>query len=197
MLFSLVADVARLALLLTLASSPGPATPLADAPARSERLASGHFSPMPGGVLAGYAADTGLDIAGLPRPVYALAPGRLDYAEAGHTLWTGPRDTPYCVRVELDEPIPWRGRRITHVWYAHLSALEREQAEGAPARAHVDGGERLGLSGVARGSPHLHLGMLLDGDVSQAWGTFLSEAEIREVLGGLRNRARLPEASRP
>jgi hypothetical protein len=95
------------------------------------------------------------------------------------------------VRFELDEPIAWRGRRITHVYYAHLSALERHQAEGAEPRAHVEGGERLGVSGVARGSPHLHVGLLLDGDVSQAWGTFLSEQEIREVLGGLRNRARL------
>jgi murein DD-endopeptidase MepM/ murein hydrolase activator NlpD len=149
---------------------------------------------MPGGVLAGYAADTGLDVAGSPRAVYAIAPGTVEYAEAGHTLWTGPRDTPYCVRIALDEPIPWRGRRVTHVWYAHLSSVEREQAEGAAVRVHVEGGERLGVSGVARGSPHLHLGLLLDGDVSQRWGTFLLEDEVRDVLGALRNRTRLPGA---
>jgi hypothetical protein len=197
MLLPLSLDLAPLALALAaaLAPAPPPATPAAEA--RSERLPSGFWNPMPGGVLAGYAADTGLDVAGSPRAVFAIAPGTLDYSEPGHTLWTGPGDTANCVRIALDEPIPWRGRRITHVWYAHLSGLERVQAEGAAERAHVSGGERLGLSGVARGSPHLHLGMLLDGDVSQAWGTFLSEADIRAVLGGLRNRTRLPASPRP
>lgn len=168
------------------------ASPVTLATHPSGRLVSGFWNPMPGGVLAGYAADTGLDIAGSPRPVYALAPGTLDYSEPGHTLWTGPRDTANCVRFALDEPIPWRGHRITHVYYAHLSVLERVQTEGAEVRAHVEGGERLGISGVARGSPHLHIGLLVDGDVSQAWGTFLPEQEIREMLGGLRNRTKLP-----
>lgn len=188
MLVSLATDLAGVALALAFAFAP------AAAPARSDRLPGGLWNPMPGGVLAGYAADTGLDVAGSPRAVYAIAPGTVEYAEVGHTLWAGPRDTAYCVRIALDEPIPWRGRRITHAWYAHLSSVDREQAEGAPMRAHVEGGERLGVSGVARGSPHLHLGLLLDGDVSQGWGTFLLEDEVRVVLGALRNRARLPAA---
>jgi murein DD-endopeptidase MepM/ murein hydrolase activator NlpD len=147
---------------------------------------------MPGGVLAGYRADTGLDIAGSPRPVFALAAGTLDYAEPGHTLWTGPNDTPNTIRLRLDVPIAYKGRTVTHLWYAHLSALAVHQAEGAAERRHIAAGELLGVSGVARGSPHLHVGMLLDGDVSQYWGTFLLEDEIREVLGGLRRGARLP-----
>jgi hypothetical protein len=56
----------------------------------------------------------------------------------------------------------------------------------------VRGGEPIGISGSARGMPHLHLGMLLDGEVQQAWGTYLLENEIREVLGPYRNLARLP-----
>jgi murein DD-endopeptidase MepM/ murein hydrolase activator NlpD len=147
---------------------------------------------MPGGVFAGYRADTGLDIAGNRKPVYAIASGTLDYSEAGHTLWTGPRDTPYCVRFELDEPIPWNGRKITHVYYAHLSELEYQQPEGTKERIHVEGGERLGVSGVANGSPHLHIGLLLDGEVEQYRGTFLLEDEIRQVLGGYRKGAKLP-----
>lgn len=148
---------------------------------------------MPGGVIAGYQADTGLDIAGTPRPVFAIAAGTLDYSEPGHTLWTGPSDTANCVRFELDIPIPYKGRRITHVYYAHLSRLETLQREGEGTRRHVEAGEVLGVSGQARHSPHLHIGLLLDGNVEQAeWGTFLLADQIRAVLGGFRNGDRLP-----
>lgn len=161
---------------------------------RSGALPSGFFNPMPGGVVAGYRADTGLDIAGIKRPVHAIAAGWVDYAEAGHTLWTGPRDTPHCVRIELDTPIAWGEHRITHVYYAHLSELAFVQPEGAKRRRRVEGGERIGTSGVANGSWHLHVGLLLDGEVEQTWGTFLLEDEVRKVLGDLRKGARLPES---
>ncbi len=144
--------------------------------------------------MAGYQADTGLDIAGSPRPVYALAAGTLDYSEPGHTLWTGPADTANCVRFELDVPIPYGEHRITHVYYAHLSRLETLQHEGEAPRRHVEGGELLGWSGVARHSPHLHIGLLLDGEVEQYWGTFLRADAIRGVLGKYRNGDRLPRA---
>jgi murein DD-endopeptidase MepM/ murein hydrolase activator NlpD len=147
---------------------------------------------MPGGVMAGYQADTGLDIAGSPRPVYALASGTLDYSEPGHTLWTGASDTANCVRFELDAPIPWKGRQITHVYYAHLSKLAHLQPEGVTPRRHVEAGELLGSSGVANHSPHLHIGFLLDGEVEQYWGTFLLADEVRKVLGGYRNGDILP-----
>jgi hypothetical protein len=149
---------------------------------------------MPGGVFAGYQADTGLDIAGSPRPVFALAAGTLDYSEPGHTLWTGPSDTPNCIRFELDTPIAYGKRTITHVYYAHLSRLEILQHEGEAVRRHVEGGELLGTSGVARHSPHLHIGLLLDGEVEQYWGTFLRADEIRKVIGGYRNGDRLPRS---
>src|SRR5437016_4975487 len=77
--------------------------------ARSSELLAGFFNPMPGGVLAGYRADTGLDIAGSPRPIFAIASGTLDYSEPGHTLWTGPSDTANCIRFALDHPIAHRG----------------------------------------------------------------------------------------
>lgn len=169
-------------------SDPSPAEP--EKP-RSNRLRSGLFNPLPGGVFAGYQADTGLDIAARFLPVHAIAAGTLDYSEPGHTLWTGPKDTANCVRVALDEPIPWRGRRITHVYYAHLSRLATVQREGEAPRRHVEGGEILGVSGVANHSPHLHIGLLLDGEVDQYWGTFLLADEIRKVLGGYRNGDRL------
>lgn len=161
--------------------------------AQSKMLPSGLYNPMPGGVISGYRADTGLDVMGIKMPVYAIASGFIDYAETGHTLWTGPRDTANCVRIELDEPIAHRGRRVTHIYYAHLSKLEHVQPEGQTPRTRVEAGDLLGISGVANGSWHLHLGFLLDGEVEQYWGTFLYEDEVRKVLGGYRNGNRLPK----
>jgi len=149
---------------------------------------------MPGGVVAGYRADTGLDVMGIKKPVYAIASGTIDYAEYGHTLWTRPQDTAYCIRIKLDTPIPYKGRSVTHIYYAHLSELVAEQPEGSKTQMRVEGGQRLGTSGVANGSWHLHLGFLLDGDVDQRyWGTFLLEDAIRDVMGKYRNKTKLPE----
>ena len=170
-----------------------PITPRWAARAKSKMLPSGLYNPMPAGVVSGYRADTGLDVMGIKMPVHAIASGFIDYAETGHTLWTGPRDTANCVRIELDEPLAYRGRRITHIYYAHLSKLEHVQAEGQSPRMRVEAGDLLGTSGVANGSWHLHLGFLLDGEVEQTWGTFLYENEIREVMGGYRNGNRLPK----
>jgi murein DD-endopeptidase MepM/ murein hydrolase activator NlpD len=166
---------------------------LALQPADVPLLRNPHFKdPMVGGVLGGYAADTGLDIGGKKLPVYALAAGTLDYAEWGHTRWVGPKDTAFCARITLDEPVPWKGHRITHVYYAHMSAVEAEQAESAPVHRHVQAGERLGTSGIANGSWHLHLGLLLDGHVEQDdWTYILGEDEVRAVLGGYANGNRI------
>ena len=171
-------------------SLPAP-IPVGGAAGLSPLLPNGLHSPMPGGVVMGYPGDTGLDIAGNRMPVYAIAAGTLDYSEHGHTLWIGPRDTAFTVRLRLDQPIPYQGRRITHVWYAHLSKLQFHQAEGATKRIRVRAGERLGVSGVGNGSPHLHLGLLLDNVVSQRWGSYLNDSEVREVIG-FRKGQRLP-----
>jgi len=180
------------------AAAPASQPAAASQPApRSPRLKSGLHSPMPGGRLAGYRGDTGLDIAGRFLPVYAIAAGTLDYAERGHTRWRGRRDTDWCVRLTLDQPIPHRGRKVTHLYYAHLSAVAYPQAEGAPTRRRVVAGERLGTSGLANGTPHLHLGLILDGRVDQEYyADVLREWEVRDVLGGYRNGARLPSLPR-
>ncbi len=165
-------------------------------------------SPMPGGVVAGYSGDTGLDIGGRHLPVFAIAAGTLDYSERGHTVWTTPPDTPLSVRITLDAPIEIeepdpadrkkrRTRRVTHAYYTHMSALRFAVPEcttaPCPPPVHVTAGEPLGVSGVGNGSPHLHLGLLLDGDVSQTtWDTILREDRIRALLGGYRNGQRLP-----
>ncbi len=153
-------------------------------------------SPMPRGNLGGWAGDTGLDIAGDHLEVFALAAGTLDYSEWGHTRWTTGKDTAYSVRLALDEPIAWGEhgeRRITHVYYTHLSRVDTAQREGSETRKHVVTGERIGISGVGNGTPHLHLGLLLDNQVEQdSWTYILREHEVRKVLGNYKNGARLP-----
>ncbi len=171
-----------------------PASGAEDPPARSGALANAPAlrNPMPGGLLAGYAGDTGLDIGGTSLPVYAVAAGTLDYSEPGHTRWRGKGDTPNSVRVRLDRPIPFRGRSITHMYYTHLSKLERVQAEDAKEKVHVEAGDRLGVSGVGNGVPHLHLGFLLEGRVEQdSWEFILREGDVRAALGGYKNGERL------
>lgn len=149
---------------------------------------------MPGGFLGGWKGDTGLDIMGSPSPVFAVAAGTLDYSEPGHTLWTGRRDTPNSIRIELDHPIGFKNHAITHVYYTHLSELETVQHEGASPRKHIEAGERVGTSGIGNGVMHLHIGLLLDGNVEQdSWDTLLVEGDVRGVMGGYRNGEALPK----
>jgi murein DD-endopeptidase MepM/ murein hydrolase activator NlpD len=169
----------------------------AAAPTHSPKLKNPSLSsPMPGGFLGGWGGDTGLDIAGDHLPVFAVAAGTLDYSEWGHTRWTTGKDTAYSVRLALDEPIPWGEKgehRVTHVYYTHLSKVETMQAAGSETRKHVDGGERIAISGIGNGTPHLHFGLLLDNQVEQdSWTYILREHEVRKVLGNYKNGARLP-----
>jgi hypothetical protein len=153
-------------------------------------------SPMPRGNVGGWSGDTGVDIAGDHLEVFAIAAGTLDYSEWGHTRWTSGKDTAFSVRLALDEPIAWgeKGeRRITHVYYTHLSKVETNQPEGSETKRHVVTGERIGISGIGNGTPHLHLGLLLDNQVEQdSWTYILREHEVRKVFGGYKNGARLP-----
>ncbi len=149
--------------------------------------------PLPGGVLSGYAGDTGLDIGGQALGVHAIAAGTLDYSERGHTRWTSPRDTAFSVRLALDEPIALGSRRVTHVYHTHMAKLFFQKAEGEARVIRVAAGEALGVSGTANGVPHLHLGLLCDGHVDQdSWAFILREHEIRKVLGGYTNGERFP-----
>jgi murein DD-endopeptidase MepM/ murein hydrolase activator NlpD len=149
---------------------------------------------MPGGYVGGWYGDTGLDIAGNRLPVYAIAAGTLDYSERGHTPWMDPPDTPYSVRLALDEPIPWKEtHRVTHVYYTHMSKLEVDQSESAPVHRHVEAGEQIGVSGVGNHVAHLHLGLLLDGQVEQdSWEWILRDDAIRRLFGGYKNGELLP-----
>jgi hypothetical protein len=160
----------------------------------SERMSCGLHNPMPGGFAAGYAADTGLDIAGMKMPVFAIGSGQVVYAESGHSLWSGRGDTDLAILIALDDPIDFEGREITHVWYAHLLELAFEQPRQSPGKRRlVKAGEFLGINGRANGMWHLHLGLLLDGDTSQGWGTFLLEDDVRKVLCGVRAKQRFPQ----
>jgi len=84
-------------------------------------------------------------------------------------------------------------RRITHVYYTHMSKVDTLQPEGSAKRKHVAAGERIGVSGIGNGTPHLHLGLLLDNQVEQdSWEFILREHEVRKVLGDYKNGVRLP-----
>jgi len=124
--------------------------------------------------------------------VYAIAAGTLDYSEWGHTRWTRGKDTAFTVRLALDAPIAWGEQRITHVYYTHLSKVVTNQAEGSATRKRVVAGEQIAVSGIGNGTPHLHLGLLLDGQVEQdSWTYILREGDIRKVMGGYKNGERL------
>jgi hypothetical protein len=171
--------------------------PKSRAPALRNRVFA---SPIPGGIVGGWAGDTGLDISANFRPVFAIGAGTLEYSEHGHTRCKTGKDTPNSVRLRLDTPVPFRDRdgqerAITHVFYTHLSSLVREVAEGAEATAkpHVEAGEQLGVSGIGNQVPHLHMGLLLDGHVDQdAWTWILDAGEVQRVLGGYKNGEVLP-----
>jgi len=97
------------------------------------------------------------------------------------------------VRLALDVPVAFGKRRVTHVYYTHLSALAFSKAEGDALRIHVEAGEALGVSGIGNGMPHLHIGLLLDGRVEQdSWDFILREDQVREVFGGYRNGEKMP-----
>ncbi len=178
-----------IALALLTAAAATTSTPGLSRPLRNPALRS----PMPGGSMSGYAGDTGLDIAGRFMPVHAIGDGVLEYSEWGHTRWRGPNDTAYSIRLHLDTPIQVGAHRVTHVYYTHLSAVVTEQAEGSSTKKRVVAGERIATSGIANGSPHLHLGLLLDDQVEQDdWEYILREDAVRRVLGGYRNGETLP-----
>lgn len=189
-----VADAPPVVEVAAAATSTATATPALAPELLSPALRNAALrSPMPGGSIGGWYGDTGVDISGRYLPVHALGDGTLDYSEWGHTRWTGKGDTAYSVRLKLEPPIPWKGRRITHVYYTHLSAVVTNQAEGSATRKRVVAGERIATSGIGNGVPHLHLGLLLDDEVEQdSWEFILREDAVREVMGGYRNGETLP-----
>ena len=88
---------------------------------------------------------------------------------------------------------------LRHLLFQHrnfekdLSRLESIQHEGATPRKHVIAGEQIGTSGVGNGVMHLHIGLLLDGNVEQdTWASLLVEGDVRKVMGGYRNGESLP-----
>jgi murein DD-endopeptidase MepM/ murein hydrolase activator NlpD len=182
------------------AFAPPPSAAVPDVAPSSLRVAGSSVlrndafrSPLPGGVFAGYAGDTGLDIAENRKPVFAIADGILEYSEQGHTRWVGKGDTPGSVRIRLDRPVAFHTRTITHVYYTHMSKLTFAKSETDRAEVHIQSGAQIGVSGVGRGMPHLHIGLLLEGRVEQdSWDSLLTENQIREVFGGYSNRERLP-----
>ena len=131
----------------------------------------------------GYDADSGLDIIG-PEGVDIVAafPGKIVYAERGHSLQMGQSSSSkgykdqHSVLIELDNPFNFNGKLIKYAWYSHLQELDPEIA-GKNGK-HVKAGQRLGALGIANKVPHLHFGLL--GDRQQS--IFLKHTEIRQLF---------------
>ena len=118
-----------------------------------------------------YLGDMGTDI-GLPvgAPIVAVGDGTIIYAEKGHTPWTTPPDTPYSVKIKLDQPIQRNGRSYPYVFYTHLKSVET-RAKGSRVRA----GDLLGRSGIGNSVPHLHISFSQDMAIAQYMGPFAGQ----------------------
>lgn len=67
----------------------------------------------------------------------------------------------------------------------------------APDHRHVEAGEQIGVSGIGNHVAHLHLGLLLDGQVEQdSWDWILRDDEIRKLFAGYKNGELLPSSLR-
>lgn len=154
--------------------------------------------PYTKGQIAAYQADTGVDIlmpAGSPVILIGLA--SIEYSEglaAGdrrHTPWVPttehPTDTPGCVRARLARPVHWEGRTWTKAWYAHLSRLALHIRAGIDGEQLVALGQMIGHSGIARGVPHLHFGLIDDDD--QGEGHYCPPASLVRWLVSIGGKA--------
>lgn len=150
---------------------------------------NGFVNPVPGVNLAsnkgGYASDTGLDIHGPEgSDVVAALPGRIVYAERGHSAQMGQSSSSrgyrdqHSVLVQLDQPLMVNGKQINFAWYSHLQALDPAVAGRNGAR--IQAGQRLGAMGIANGVSHLHIGLV--GDREQK--VFLNHREIKQLFSG-------------
>lgn len=131
----------------------------------------------------GYDADTGLDIHGPEgTSVVAALPGRIVYAEKGHSAQMGQSSSSrgykdqHSVLVELDQPFTYNGKTIRYAWYSHMQGLDPGVAGRNGAR--ISAGQRLGEMGIANGVSHLHFGLV--GDREQ--NVFLTHREIRQLF---------------
>jgi len=118
-------------------------------------------------VMAGYQADTALISQAARRPVYAIAAGTSITPTWPHA-WTGPSDTANCVRFELDTPSTTKAERSPCLLRFTLQAGLISSAGGRPSEG-TSRRQLLGVSG-SQHSPHLHIGLLLDGDVTHGTG---------------------------
>lgn len=132
---------------------------------RSILVETGWTAPLPVGSYrdGSYPSDSGADLH-CPRgtDVFAVAPGLLLYSEPGHVeSYEGHEheDTRLSILLQLDEPLVHNGVVYPFVWYTHLSVLTHSVRSGAQPK-RVAKGDRLGKTGLGRGVPHLHFGVI-------------------------------------
>lgn len=114
--------------------------------------------------------------------VYSPVSGTVVYAERGHTVNTEdsmPNTSGYqpqhSVLLKLDKPIVQNGRSYNMVYMTHLGSVEN-----LPVGSRVTPNTRVGVSGVAGGAGHVHLGVI--GDRQQQ--TYLPEGTLYQHYRG-------------
>ncbi|BAY27559.1 hypothetical protein NIES2100_73840 [Calothrix sp. NIES-2100] len=159
----------------------------------------GTISPIPGMTSSGgggYPEDTGLDILSkLGSTVVAAKSGTLIYAEQGHNRQQNQDSDPstpgfqpsHSALVKLDEPITYKGKKYSYMWYTHMRSLNPEIANRGTDKGQairIPQGMQLGEVGVANNVSHLHFGIVGDRNQRQ----YLNYKEVQDVLyNGLSN----------
>jgi LysM repeat protein len=120
------------------------------------------IKPMKSATVQGVGNDHGgADLfAPMGTPIYAIANGKITYSEYGHTVNTGKHETPYSVKILLDQTITYAGTSYPYVYYTHMQSnlVYNVGSSGSkPNTISVKQGQVIGYSGTANNSPHLHL----------------------------------------
>lgn len=128
---------------------------------------------------AWYPEDTGADYVmakGVRIPLlvqsYPIYSEGLEPGDQRHTPWRPdevcpdgrmhPLDTPGCALFRLERPARLFGRVVTMLAYRHLSALSQHWRDGQAPAVLMPSGALVGLSGIGRGVPHVHVELLWD-----------------------------------
>ena len=116
-------------------------------------------------------------------PVYAMAPGKVIWADWGTSLPGDETDRGYRQRFYLYKGFPGIVTIIQHPWgkgvYAHLSSND-----AAPAGTVVKEGQLIGYSGDTGGvAPHLHVEALVDDGYNTVGGLIYGRTNPAQFYG--------------
>ncbi len=128
-------------------------------------------------------------------PVYSPVSGTLVYSEYGHTGNTGFEETPYSIKITLDEAITIGGSTIQNVFMTHFSGLVYNCSSVENCNRTIQKGELIGFVGNAAGTaeslgwaPHLHITVCLNSGCGTGITTSIIE-DAFEISSGTARKA--------